>query len=192
MGYPSEIQQSPQSLPFLPDSCKNYGDDHDKFMSISRTTQRCLERAAGYLELRLPEEAATEIEAIPLEDQNEIPVLAVRLEVFQQNQRWPEAAIAAGELVRLQPENPAWSIAWAYVTRRAESIEKARSILQEAKTRHPDDAVIHYNLGCYAAQLGDLDEARKYVRQSISMDESFRDLIPNDPDLAAIRDEFLS
>ena len=72
-------------------------------------------------------------------------------------------------------------------TRRAISIHAARPILLEALQRFPEDATLHFNLGCYAAQLGELGEARRLVRKAIALDGAYRDLARTDPDLEPIR-----
>ena len=45
------------------------------------------------------------------------------------------------------------------------------------------------SLGCYDAVLGNLDQAKAYLRASFRLDESFRDMAKNDPDLERIKDE---
>ncbi len=58
------------------------------------------------------------------------------------------------------PDHPQWSISLAYVTRRLESVGAAKSILLEAATLHPNEAIIHYNLACYDCQLGRSNQLR--------------------------------
>jgi Tfp pilus assembly protein PilF len=41
----------------------------------------------------------------------------------------------------------------------------------------------HFNLGCYACQLGDIDQAKERVRRSIELDAKFKMLALDDPDL---------
>ena len=44
----------------------------------------------------------------------------------------------------------------------------------------------HYNLGCYDAVLGNLEEAARHLETSFRMDKKFREIAKYDPDLKAI------
>jgi len=50
-------------------------------------------------------------------------------------------------------------------------------------------AYARYNLACFHALGGRLDEARSLLRLALPADASLREHAPSDPDLAAIRDE---
>lgn len=47
--------------------------------------------------------------------------------------------------------------------------------------------MIKYNLGCYACQLGDLEEARGLVAAAIALNGKFRAMALDDPDLEPLR-----
>lgn len=144
--------------------------------------------ARGYLELGMVAEAAAELEQIPLAADEPIDVLGLRVAVLQEQKNWPALQSSAAELVRRQPEEPGAWITWAYATRRADSLVAAEQILFVAERHHPKEATIQFNLGCYACQRGDLDEARTRVDQAIALDENFRALASTDPDLAPLRE----
>lgn len=146
-----------------------------------------LSHARGYLELGLFDEAASELASLPPEEQERPAALALRAAVLQEQQRWPELAAIAGELVRQQPDEAGWWIALAYATRRCESLREAEAILRQAEQRHPDDATIQFNLGCYACQRGDLTTARERVVRAIALDAAFRSAASSDPDLEPLR-----
>jgi lipopolysaccharide biosynthesis regulator YciM len=152
-------------------------------------TQRQLLAASGFMELGMFQEAVEELESLP-EAIREIPiVLAVWLEVYQGWKKWAEAISVATRLVEAQPYEPNWRVAQAYAIRRARGISFAREVLNEAKQKFPDSALIHFNLGCYAAQLGELDEARERIESAIRLDQQFEALSKTDPDLAPLRDQ---
>ena len=79
-------------------------------------------------------------------------------------------------------------VSLAYATRRSESLREAEAILRQAEQRHPEDATIQFNLGCYACQRGDLSTARERVVRAISLDQAFRSAASTDPDLAPLRE----
>jgi hypothetical protein len=61
------------------------------------------------------------------------------------------AAVVASHLVKVEPEEAGWWINLAYATRRCESIEKAETILLRARELHHNNALIEFNLACYAS-----------------------------------------
>jgi Flp pilus assembly protein TadD len=65
----------------------------------------------------------------------------------------------------------------------------AREILHRAGEIHPNCGTIQFNLACYAAQLGQLEEARQRLSRAIQLDKAFAAMAKTDPDLEAIRDE---
>lgn len=71
----------------------------------------------------------------------------------------------------------------AYAIRRAESIQAAHGILKEALQRHPDEPAVHYNLGCYACQLGDLPAAKEHLKKAFRLEPKYRVMGLDDPDL---------
>jgi Flp pilus assembly protein TadD len=87
----------------------------------------------------------------------------------------------------LQPDEPQWTISLAYATRRSRSIAEAEAILRAARARFPREAILPYNLACYASQLGRLDEARALLAEATALDESLKDLAAQDPDLLPLR-----
>ena len=113
-------------------------------------------------------------------------VLALRLMVLQKAGNWQKAQAAAAHLVTLEPTDPGWTIALAYATRRADSIERAQEILRDARITYPEEALIHFNLACYACQLGQLDEAREYLHAAFSLDSSMKKQALEDEDLKVL------
>lgn len=148
---------------------------------------RRIAHARGYLELGMWAEAAAELQKIPLPDCDTTEVLALRVAVHQERENWPELQQAGRLLAQLEPDQPAGWIAWAYATRRTESLHAAEQILLAAAERHPGEATIHFNLGCYACQRGDLAQARRRVDRAIALDRKFTALAATDPDLAPLR-----
>ena len=146
-----------------------------------------LAHARGYLGLGMIKEASAELDLVPADQAGETSVLALRAVVLQEQAKWPALAGVANELVRRQPMEPGWWIAWAYATRRSRSLAAAEAILIEGERTHPNEAAIQFNLGCYACQRGNLIEARRRVERAVSLDPAFRDAAGIDPDLEPLR-----
>ncbi len=151
--------------------------------------ERRVQAAVGWLELGLPLEADEELEGIEPGLHTRSECLAVRVIIYQKLARWERMEIIAKQLCQRQPDNAQWPILRAYATRRAFNLESASIVLMEALARFPREATIHYNLACYAAQLGDLDLARSRLAEAIRMDPSYRRIALDDPDLMALHDE---
>ena len=156
-------------------------------MVVEPQIQRRILASSGFADLGLYQEAVDELEEIPEQAKDSLPVLAAWLEVYQSWQKWGEALAVADRLTQKDPEDPSWFVALAYATRRARGLLSAREILQEAAEKFPRCAVVHFNLGCYAAQLGELEPARRYLAAAIGLDRSFAELAKSDPDLEPLR-----
>jgi len=143
--------------------------------------------AEGYLELGMFADAEAELEKIAPDFQGQPEVLVVRLGLFQETQRWAAMQSVARKLAELDPTDPQWAIAWAYATRRAESIELARLILMDALERNPLEALIHYNLACYDCVAQNLESAKEFLARAFKLAPQMRQMALTDPDLEPLR-----
>ena len=55
--------------------------------------------------------------------------------------------------------------------------------------RRPDNAVAHFNAGCFAARAGRADEAIEHLRKAVEVNERIRELVASDEDLDSIRED---
>ena len=148
-----------------------------------------LSHARGYLDLGMVAEAEAELAAIGSPENDRPEVHAVRVALLHEKRDWHELRRIAAVLVERQPDEPGWWVSFAFATRRTMSLEEAREILLAAERAHPQEAIIHFNLGCYACQLGEFDEARRRVARSIELRSELRELAHHDPDLQPLRDQ---
>ncbi len=149
--------------------------------------KRGLSHARGYLELGMLNEAAAELNRIPLPQADDLEVLSVRLAVLQEQENWPILRDLALYVVQRVPTEAAGWVTWAYAARRADSLAEAEKILLAAEAQHPKEPTIQFNLGCYACQRGDLVVARQRVDRAIKLDSKFAQAAKTDPDLAPLR-----
>lgn len=138
--------------------------------------------------LGLNEQALEELSALPEELGCGEEAMGLRIAALNALEQWLLLQPVAAEMARKHPEEAAWWVTWAYATRRAESLVAAEAILREAELRHPKEATIQFNLGCYACQRGDLTEARRRVDRAIALDGLFRASALTDGDLAPLRE----
>lgn len=147
-----------------------------------------ISHARGFLALGLIDDAAKEIASLPDSYREHEEVRILQVAILQEQQEWLLLQPMAAELVRAHPEDHEWWIMWAYSTRRAENLETANAILRDAEIRHPEVAIIQFNLSCYACQLGQLDEARARLKKAITLDHHFAAAALSDPDLSPLRE----
>jgi predicted Zn-dependent protease len=151
-------------------------------------SERALLAAQGYLELGMVEEALSELACVTTESHSDPDLIELRLHILMQGKRWSEALGAAEELLRLSPQAVPAYIHGAFVLHELGRTSEARDLLLKGPPLLRKDPTFHYNIGCYEAVLGNHDSALRSLRESFSLDETYRDFAQRDPDLAAIRD----
>ena len=87
-------------------------------------------------------------------------VLEIRVEIYRGLKNWKLMQTVAKKLTDYDPDEARWPLAWAYATRRAESIEATRKILVEAWKDHEKEPLFPYNIACYMCQLGQIEIAK--------------------------------
>ena len=117
------------------------------------------------------------------EDRTRKEVLGARMDLYMAAKKWEMAAAVAGHLIKVEPENAAWWINLAYATRRCQSVEKAEAILLQARELHHDNAMIEFNLACYASVMGHWEEAKARLQRAIELEKEIRRLALDDEDL---------
>jgi Flp pilus assembly protein TadD len=93
---------------------------------------------------------------------------------------------AASCLVKADPGNPDTWIKLAHIVRRAENVEQAEKVLFKARAWHPKNALIAFNLACYASAMGRTEEAKIRLLLAIKLDKNIRRLALVDKDLQAL------
>jgi Flp pilus assembly protein TadD len=150
--------------------------------------QRHVLASSGYLELGMFDDAALVLEEIAPEDKTRNEVLGARVNLYMVAKKWDMAAAVGNHLVKVEPENSGWWINLAYATRRCEGIESAEAILLRARQLHHDNAMIEFNLACYASVTGRMEEAKARLRHAIELDKNIRELALDDEDLRPLWD----
>jgi lipopolysaccharide biosynthesis regulator YciM len=159
-------------------------------MTMSHEDQQALEHAEGYWMLGMFDDAEDQLDRLTPASRITPQALKIRLGIYMDMKRWKISAEIAKQLMKLEPEEVGWSIQCAFATRRAASIPAAQEILKAAQKKFPSNALIKFNLGCYAAQLNELTEAERLVKEAIRLDHHFKKLAHEDPDLEPVRSVF--
>lgn len=130
-----------------------------------------LAAAEGWLELGDPREAATEWNRLAPGARHHPAALELRWQILARLEHWPQAVLAADELVALEPESPAGWLHRAYALRRspAGGLQQAWEALHPAADLFPEEPIVAYNLACYATQLGQLDDGWEWFLRALQI-----------------------
>ncbi len=94
------------------------------------------------------------------------------------------------ELRRILNIKLAWSrLSEASKWRQKGDIKKAAEVLKAAVQRYPDQAVLHYDLACYLALLGEREDALKALERALHLDAGLKELAKKDDDLKSLRND---
>lgn len=128
-----------------------------------------LSAAVGWLELGNPTEAGEELARLRPELLAHPDVLEIRWAICAATRSWDAAVPVAEQLVQIAPDRVSGWIHRAYALRRARGggLPVAWDALRPAVEKFPKEPMIPYNLGCYAAQLGRLDEAWEWLHKAM-------------------------
>ncbi|MCI0747740.1 MAG: TTC39/IML2 family protein [Verrucomicrobia subdivision 3 bacterium] len=125
--------------------------------------------AEGWLELGNPAEAAEEIARIRPELLEHADVLEIRWAICAAERRWETGLPLAELLVRVAPDRASAWLHRAYTLRRVKGggLESAWEALRPAFEKFPKSEIVPFNLACYAAQMGRLDEAWEWLHKAM-------------------------
>jgi len=148
--------------------------------------ERILLAAQGYIELEMPAEALAELDRLPPEDRDREEVLQLRLFVMMRGRLWQPALEVCSRLRQLCPSSSTGFIHGAFCLHEMGRTAEAKSLLLQGPSSLAKEATFFYNLGCYDAVLGNLQEAAAALRTSFEMDKKFREIAKYDPDLKSV------
>jgi len=129
-----------------------------------------LSAAVGWLELGNHVEAGEELAKISAAVLEHPDVLEVRWAVCAAGKSWEAALSVAELLLRKAPERSSGWLHRAYAVRRVREggLHQAWEALRPAFEKFPQDWLIAFNLACYAAQFGRLEEAWEWLFKAIA------------------------
>ena len=143
--------------------------------------------AAGWLELRNYDEAKAELSRIDSALSQHPDALEIWWAIHAGEKHWAEALETARLLINRASDRASGWLYQAYALRRAAGggLQAAWDALLPALEKFPDEPIIPYNLSCYACQVGQLDQARKWFKLAVKIggNDSINKLALADPDL---------
>jgi predicted Zn-dependent protease len=145
--------------------------------------------AEGYSELGMLDDALAQLDQLDKEDQDRLEILRMRVDILLRKQSWKDALRLSLRFCAVHPDQPYGCIHAAFCLHELGRTAEAKQALLDGPAALLDEPVYYYNLACYDTVLGNLEQAKAYLRASFRLDKSFRDLAKSDPDLEQIRDE---
>jgi Flp pilus assembly protein TadD len=152
----------------------------------STEMRRALNAADGYLYFNMFDEAWQELESIPTAEVNDSAVLLARIRVLLHKREWSAAETLSGNGARLHPEEAEFPVQRAFALHQLQKGDEAAQALREAPEWILRTGILHYNLACYEARLGDLATARQCIDKAIQMNSEIKKNARRDPDLQAL------
>ena len=131
--------------------------------------QRDLEAAQGWFELGNCVEATEELEQITPEMRAHPSVLEVQFHIYAKAKKWEYAAEIAQAISEFAPDDPFGFIHQAYSLHELKRTQEAWNVLLPVVDKFPKEYIIRYNLACYACQLGNLEEARAWLKKASNL-----------------------
>lgn len=159
---------------------------HHQPSSFTESTHRALQAADGYLFLGMPDEALDELGAVPREDSKQAMVLLARTRVLLHLKRWREAEKLAAHGADAHPDHEEFTVQRAFALHQLKQGDEAMNVILQAPEWIRQTGIIHYNLACYEAQLGDLTTARQCIKVACQMNKAMKKNAAIDPDLRAL------
>jgi len=135
------------------------------------------------------DDAMAELDQVDAEQQDSLAVLRMRAEIILRKREWKSALRVSLRVCQLYPNESLGFIHAAFCLHELGRTEEAKQTLLDGPAKLLDEPIYYYNLGCYDAVLGNLEQAKTYLRASFKLDKSFREMAKNDPDLDRIKEE---
>jgi len=148
-----------------------------------------LKAAEGWLELGDPLQANEELEKIMPQLRVHPDALEIRWQIYAKEKKWEACVDIAATIVKFAPEKQSGWIQRSFALHELKRTEEAFDNLLPVAERFSDVWTIPYNLACYCSQLQRLDEAQKWFKKAMAIDEkTVKQAAVDDPDLLPLWD----
>ena len=154
--------------------------------SHSAQTEKALHAADGYLYLGMPTEALDELTVVPVPEQTIPSVLLARVRVLLHLKRWKDAEKLSDFGTHSHPDEEEFTVQRAFALHQLDKGDEAVEVLLAAPEWIRRTGILHYNLACYEARLGDVGTAKQCIRAAIELNAAMKKNAKVDPDLQSI------
>ena len=109
-----------------------------------------------------------------------------RIRALLHMKKWTQAERLSQKGAALYPDENEFVVQRAFALRQLDKGPEALEAIQAAPEWLRRRGILHYNLACYEAQLGDVTAARECIRAAIELNADFKKDARSDPDLKGI------
>lgn len=150
-----------------------------------------LSAAIGWLELGNPAEASEELKWISAAMRVHPDVLETRWQLHAKTKEWEACVKVARETTQVVPANPFGWIHLSFALHELKRTQDAYDNLIGVLVDFPYEWLMRYNLACYSCQLGNLDEARRWLVEAETRGgaKQIKRMAREDPDLEPLFQE---
>ncbi|MEN8149124.1 MAG: tetratricopeptide repeat protein [Planctomycetota bacterium] len=150
---------------------------------------RIAREAQGYLELELWPEALERANAL-LERETLVPAaLAVKGEVYRNQERWDDGAEIFARLTEVEPGAVHAWVMLGWCRKRGGRLDLALEAMEGLLEHRPEEGIGLYNLACYCSLDGQRERALVLLDQAIDREREFREHARTESDLDPIRSD---
>ena len=142
--------------------------------------------ARGYLMLKMPKDALTELQHLPVAERESLDSLDLYLAAQMMDEDWNTAADTGLRLCKSKPRKGHYFLHAAFCLHEIGDTNQAKQTLLSGPKELLDAPLFHYNMACYLAALENFQQAQHYLAKAIQLDASLRETASTDPDLKCI------
>ena len=154
-----------------------------EWLNMPSDLARILLAAEGFLELGLPLLAEKELEDLNGDDRTLKEVWELRCKIYKETEQWAAMKDVAKHLLTLDRYCVEHWLDAAFATRLSEDVGAARVLLLAGLKFLPREALLHYRLACYAAQMGEFAEAKDRLRAAVEIEGDLKHAALREADL---------
>lgn len=158
-------------------------------MSLVPPDSHYLSAAIGWLELGNADEAALELDQISAGAQLDPDVLEVKWTLSAKQENWERCIEIARSLSKISPLEAFGWIHLSYSLHELKRTKEAYDNLKHVLQKFPNEWLMCYNMACYACQLGNLDEAERWLKAASMKkndEKGIKRMAESDPDLSPL------
>ncbi len=147
-----------------------------------------LNGAIGWLELGNPSEASEDLEKINPKWRNHPDVLEVSWQIHAKTNEWEMCINVAQKLTKVAPKLAFGWIHLSFALHELKRTQEAHDSLISVLEQFPDEWLMRYNLACYSCQLGNLQDANRWLAGAGLKGgvKQVKRMAKDDPDLAPL------
>ena len=152
---------------------------------LAESDKHSLRAAEGWFELGCSREAEAELEALDPSLQRHPAILELRWQIFATAKKWETCVGIAREITGVEPKEPLGWIHLSYALHELKRTQEAWDNLIAVVEDFQKEPTMRYNLACYACQMGQLAEARRWLKKTFALGrkKESKQMAMQDPDL---------